>query len=322
MERRNQVRHRDVEEVAGRERQHVGHRMGTWLPNSSIAMAPNTPPIADDRLSSSARDREYPAASRIAKSPASCGISCAATASAVVTPSGSDTMHGGGDDDAVDEGVDGVTQNHERDGGPVHVAFVVVVRMAPEHEFLEDEERDDAGEQRAERARRRQRLERFAAPGRAAPRRAACRRRTTPARARRVPARISLTNSSTDAVIRPPTLPTIARPIAASQIGTASSIGESSSILAAWNERRSSRGLHRESDGRRRLRLARDGFSVLAVGRDEAALAARVRGDRSRRRTRGAAGRRRDGRRRARARSSRARSARSAAWTRSSTRPA
>ena len=42
------------------------------------------------RLLSSILDREKPAESRIAKSPASCGISCATIASAVVRPSGTE----------------------------------------------------------------------------------------------------------------------------------------------------------------------------------------------------------------------------------------
>ena len=50
------------------------------------------PDAPERRLSSIARRRLYPAASRIAKSPTSCGISCAATAIAVLMPSGTDVM--------------------------------------------------------------------------------------------------------------------------------------------------------------------------------------------------------------------------------------
>ena len=42
------------------------------------------------RFSMNARPREKPARSRMATSPTSCGISCVATASAVVIPSGTD----------------------------------------------------------------------------------------------------------------------------------------------------------------------------------------------------------------------------------------
>ena len=48
--------------------------------------------MPDSRFSVNARSFEKPARRRIATSPTSCGISCAATASAVVIPSGTDVM--------------------------------------------------------------------------------------------------------------------------------------------------------------------------------------------------------------------------------------
>ena len=78
---------------------------------------------------------------------------------------------GGGDHDAVDERVHHVADDDQRRGRLVDVALMPVVAVPPEHEFLENEERQDAGEQRAEDRRRRQRSRAPAArsPSSAAP---------------------------------------------------------------------------------------------------------------------------------------------------------
>ena len=68
--------------------------------------------------------------------------------------------HGGADDRAVDEVVERVADEDERHGRAVHLALVGVA-MAKQHQLLENEERQDAGQQRAEHGGRRQRLERF-----------------------------------------------------------------------------------------------------------------------------------------------------------------
>ena len=50
---------------------------------------------------------------------------------------------------AVDERVERVADDHQRRGAAgVHLALVRVVAVAPQHELLEQEEREDAGEQR------------------------------------------------------------------------------------------------------------------------------------------------------------------------------
>ena len=80
----------------------------------------------------------------MAKSPTSCGISWAATATAVVTPSGIDVM-------TADE--------HRNDAAFMHLA-VVGVAVTPEHELLEDEKQQDAEQEGGEDPRRRQLLKR------------------------------------------------------------------------------------------------------------------------------------------------------------------
>ena len=62
-------------------------------------------------------------------------------------------MHRGADDRAVDEVVKRVADEHQRRGGAVHLALVGVA-VAQQHQLLEHEEQQDAGEQRAEDRRR------------------------------------------------------------------------------------------------------------------------------------------------------------------------
>ena len=68
--------------------------------------------------------------------------------------------HGRTDDRAVDEVVKGVADEDQRHRRAVHTAFVGVA-VAQQHELLEHEKRQDAGQQRAEHGRRPQRVERF-----------------------------------------------------------------------------------------------------------------------------------------------------------------
>ena len=63
--------------------------------------------------------------------------------------------HGGGDDGSVDKVVKRVADDHHLCGSAVHLT-VVSVAMAQQHELLQHEERDDAGEERAEHLTRRQ----------------------------------------------------------------------------------------------------------------------------------------------------------------------
>ena len=68
--------------------------------------------------------------------------------------------HRGGDDRAVDEVVERVAEDDQRRRRRVHVAFVGVA-VPQQHQFLEDEEDEDPGEERPEYARCCQRLERL-----------------------------------------------------------------------------------------------------------------------------------------------------------------
>ena len=66
----------------------------------------------------------------------------------------------GADDRAVDEIVKGVTDDHQRRRGTVHLALVGVA-MVNQHQLLENEKHEDAGQQGAEHGARRDGLQRF-----------------------------------------------------------------------------------------------------------------------------------------------------------------
>jgi hypothetical protein len=57
--------------------------------------------------------------------------------------------------------MEGIANKHERRRRPMHETVLGIVAVPPQHELLEDEEREDAREQRAEGRRRREGLERF-----------------------------------------------------------------------------------------------------------------------------------------------------------------
>ena len=67
----------------------------------------------------------------------------------------------GGDDDAVNERVERVADDDQRDGARMDLARVVVVAVPPDDELLENEEGENAGEERREHRRRGNRGERL-----------------------------------------------------------------------------------------------------------------------------------------------------------------
>ena len=86
-----------------------GRMLGTTCTAPKATSAPSDARARPRRRSASARGRGCSrTASRIATSPTSCGISCAATAIAVLMPSGTEVMHRRADDRAVDEVVERV----------------------------------------------------------------------------------------------------------------------------------------------------------------------------------------------------------------------
>ena len=71
-------------------------------------------------------------------------------------------QHGRGNQRAVDEGVKGVADDDQgRGAAGVHLAVMSGVAMSPEHQLLEQEEGEDAGEKRAEGGGRRERSQRL-----------------------------------------------------------------------------------------------------------------------------------------------------------------
>ena len=142
----NQIGHRDVEKVPGREcTARRAAASGIDCDAASIATAPRMPPTAESMFSVKARPREIPGAQQDRDVADFLRNLVRRHRQRGRDPQRDRRQHRRGDHRAVDECVERVADDHQRcRAAGVHLALLRVVAMAPQHQLFEEEEREHA----------------------------------------------------------------------------------------------------------------------------------------------------------------------------------